>query len=251
MHVKIRKSISLIRCLRMRISSILFCAFLSAYSVQLYSINPHVSGKDPKYLNRYLEPVKNKKEAYYTFTAEQQPDGLYKIVVHDLSGNLKMEGFSRDALGLEKHGNFTFYYSNGNKESEGAFANGIKSGVWQRYANNGDTLAEKVYEDYLKLTVLQEADEMPAFPGGDEALHQWIKENVHPDVVRKYPGEVTVAFTVSHTGAIENIEIIESLAPDADLELLGLVARMPAWAPGKSQGRATNVRMVLPIRLGE
>ena len=246
-----RKSISHIRCLCMRISSIIFCALLSAASILLYGSDPSVSGKDPKYLNRYLEPVKNKKEAYYTFTAEEQPNGLFKIVVSDLSGNLKMEGYSRDALGVEKHGSFKFYYPNGKKESEGMYTNGIKTGVWQRYANNGDTLAEKVYEDYLKLTVLQEADEMPVFPGGDEALRQWIKENVHPDVVRKFPGEVTVSFTVSHQGAIENIEIIESLSPEADLEIMGIVARMPNWTPGKSQGRATNVRMVLPIQLGD
>ncbi len=98
--------------------------------------------------------------------------------------------------------------------------------------------------------VLEVAEVMPKFPGGDEAMSKWIKDNI------RYPAEaknldkakrVIVKFTVTKTGAIKDAEVIRSISPALDREALRLVNSMPKFSPGKMNGKPVNVHVLVPI----
>lgn len=78
------------------------------------------------------------------------------------------------------------------------------------------------------------AASVPVFPGGDDALAAYIKENM------KYPqaaidngieGTVDVSFTVKADGSVGSIKIVRMVDPDLEQEAIRLVKLMPKWTP--------------------
>jgi len=99
--------------------------------------------------------------------------------------------------------------------------------------------------------VYEMVEEMPEFPGGTEALMQYITGAI------KYPvssqekgaqGRVAVTFIVSKEGDVTNAEIIRGVDDALDEEALRIVNAMPRWKPGRDKGENVNVRFTLPIR---
>lgn len=91
---------------------------------------------------------------------------------------------------------------------------------------------------------------MPEFPGGVEALKQYLKENiVCPTTVRKMDitGEVVVEFTVERAGQLSGVNIVKGVCSELDEEALRVVRNMPRWKPGTKNGVSTRVKMTLPI----
>lgn len=81
------------------------------------------------------------------------------------------------------------------------------------------------------------AASVPQFPGGKEALDNYIATNL------KYPerpmnqgieGIVQVEFTVNTDGSIGSIKIVRLVDPDLEAEAIRLVKSMPAWIPADS-----------------
>lgn len=110
----------------------------------------------------------------------------------------------------------------------------IKKHVHQKKHND-----EKVYEV---------VEQMPSFPGGQEALMTYINHNI------KYPeedcgqGRVTVSFIVEKDGSITNATIRRSVDPAFDREALRVISSMPKWIPGKNNGRKVRVRFNVPVQ---
>lgn len=82
-------------------------------------------------------------------------------------------------------------------------------------------------------------DQMPQFPGGDEALLDFIKENL------KYPrasfeagieGRVTIRFVISKEGSVTDVMVIRGLDSLCDKEAVRVVKMMPTWIPGRING---------------
>ncbi|MDR3367103.1 MAG: TonB family protein [Prevotellaceae bacterium] len=105
-------------------------------------------------------------------------------------------------------------------------------------------------EGATKKVVYRTVNEEPKFPNGNNALLQYFRENI------KYPrtafsdgiqGRVVAHFIVTDSGKIENAEIIRSLHPDCDAEVIRIIEAMPAWIPGKEKGKPVNVYFTLPI----
>ncbi|TGE21410.1 energy transducer TonB [Hymenobacter aquaticus] len=97
----------------------------------------------------------------------------------------------------------------------------------------------KVYTGAIEL--------MPTFPGGIKALHAYMQHNLHyPDSVEA-AGKVFITFLVTSTGAIANAKVMHGIDPVLDAEALRVVRQMPAWTPGQSNGKPSNVAYTLPI----
>lgn len=93
-------------------------------------------------------------------------------------------------------------------------------------------------------------EEMPEFPGGDEALRNFIAANV------KYPasaaqksiqGKVYINFVVTKTGSVTNAKVARGVDPSLDQEAIRVVESLPTWKPGKQNGENVNVSYTLPI----
>lgn len=99
-------------------------------------------------------------------------------------------------------------------------------------------------------TVLNYAEQMPAFPGGEVALHRYLATQT------KYPaealrrgvsGQVVVQFVVDEQGRVLEPRVVKSTDVDFNAEALRLVWLMPWWTPGRQQQQAVRVRCTLPI----
>ncbi|MBO7346749.1 MAG: energy transducer TonB [Bacteroidales bacterium] len=90
----------------------------------------------------------------------------------------------------------------------------------------------------------------PKFPGGDEALMQYLSENlVYPPIIqnRRFKGKVLVQFVVETDGSISNVEVVRSLYKDLDEEVVRVIKNMPKWIPAEQDGKAIREYYKLPI----
>ena len=98
--------------------------------------------------------------------------------------------------------------------------------------------------------VFEVAEVMPEFPGGPQALFEFIRDNL------KYPqeaidnqteGRVILQFVVDKRGKVNNIQVKRSIDPALDRAAIDVVRALPAWKPGMQNGKQVNVRYTLPI----
>lgn len=94
-------------------------------------------------------------------------------------------------------------------------------------------------------------EKMPEFPGGQQALLNFLKENVkYPEIAKEngIQGRVICQFVVAKNGAIEDVKVLRS-AGDASLdkEALRVINAMPNWQPGWQDGKPVRTRFNLPI----
>jgi len=93
-------------------------------------------------------------------------------------------------------------------------------------------------------------EEMPEFPGGEQALRQFISNSIdYPKVAQEkgIQGKVYVTFVVTKDGNVANATIARGVDPSLDSEALRVVNSLPKWKPGKQRGQAVNVSYTVPI----
>lgn len=105
--------------------------------------------------------------------------------------------------------------------------------------------SEKLEDDTIVYMVVEQ---MPAFPGGEAAMHRFIMENLkYPAISQEegIQGRIAVRFVVTKTGDIGEIKAIRgSFLSDS---LISVLRRMPRWNPGMQDGRKVNVYYTLPM----
>lgn len=93
-------------------------------------------------------------------------------------------------------------------------------------------------------------DEQPAYPKGMAGFYKKIKKlMVYPRQAKrmKIEGRVYVSFTVTEAGEITNIQVVKGIGAGCDEEAARLIKEAGKWIPGKLDGKAVDVRMILPI----
>jgi protein TonB len=111
-----------------------------------------------------------------------------------------------------------------------------------------EPVAEVIEEEDELFTVV---DQQPEYAGGYDAMIAFIKANMqYPANARKMriEGTVHVSFIVSKTGAISDVKVLRGIMTECDREAVRVVEMMPAWKPGKQNGRPVNVRFILPLK---
>ena len=90
----------------------------------------------------------------------------------------------------------------------------------------------------------------PQFPGGKQALDEYIASNMkYPETAKSngIEGAVDVAFTVKADGTIGAIKIVRMLDPDLEAEAIRLVKNMPKWTPGDNNGTPVDAQTQVQI----
>ncbi|MDF1560302.1 MAG: TonB family protein [Bacteroidales bacterium] len=93
-------------------------------------------------------------------------------------------------------------------------------------------------------------DEMPKYPGGDQALLSYTYENLkHPPeaLAQGIQGRVILRFVVTTEGKVEDISVVRSLHPLLDEEAKRVLAGVADWTPGKQEGKPVDVYYAIPI----
>ena len=126
----------------------------------------------------------------------------------------------------------------GKAEQTGALAPVTEDGLAPVAQDDPD---EKVYD----ITEM-----MPEFPGGNEAMMDYLKKNIkYPESAKKSgkKGRVIVQFTIGSDGGVRDVKVRRGVDPDIDKEAVRVVSSMPKWTPGKQDGKPVAVKYTLPI----
>lgn len=94
------------------------------------------------------------------------------------------------------------------------------------------------------------AEVMPEFPGGKEAMYKYIQQNLHyPKLALEsgVEGKVVISFVVMADGSVQMSNLERGIGYGCDDEALRVVSEMPAWEPGRQNGKKVPVRMILPV----
>lgn len=120
-----------------------------------------------------------------------------------------------------------------------------------RGAEKSDKLAiDTVSPASTQEGVFDVVEQMPQFPGGNEAMMKFVTQNL------KYPteahqkgirGNVIVRFVVREDGTVTDAEVVRHADPLLEAEALRVVSLMPRWKPGRQNGKAVPVRSSLPV----
>ncbi len=92
-----------------------------------------------------------------------------------------------------------------------------------------------------------ELQELPQFPGGEEAMHRWIKRNLELPAGLDENGLVLVQFVVAADGAVEQVAALKGGQRGVGGAVERSLRLMPRWKPGKMNGHEVRCRLVLPI----
>lgn len=94
-------------------------------------------------------------------------------------------------------------------------------------------------------------DNMPQFPGGEEALMKFLKEHIQypPEAAKNnIQGRVILQFVVEKTGKVGTVKVLRSVDESLDREAVRAVKTLPDFTPGSlNDGRKVNVWYTLPV----
>lgn len=93
-------------------------------------------------------------------------------------------------------------------------------------------------------------EEMPEYPGGDQAMYKFIAENiVYPFEAKEnnIQGKVFISFVIDTVGKVTEVKIIRGVDPLLDAEAVRVVSLLPYWKPGKHEGKYVRVQLIIPI----
>jgi protein TonB len=111
-------------------------------------------------------------------------------------------------------------------------------------------VTEEVAEDVDAAEPFVVVEEMPMFPGGEQALLAFIGEHTqYPEVAKEnnIQGKVIVRFCVTSKGGVDKVEILKGVDPELDKEAIRVVKTLPTFKPGKQGGKPVPVWYMVPI----
>ena len=112
------------------------------------------------------------------------------------------------------------------------------------------TKDEKVEMKPDKNGVYHIVEEMPVFPGGEQALMDYVSKNVvYPQEAQEkgISGRVFVCFIVEKDGSVNEVSVMRGIGGGCDDEAVRVIKAMPKWKPGKMKGEAVRVSYMMPI----
>jgi periplasmic protein TonB len=94
------------------------------------------------------------------------------------------------------------------------------------------------------------ADVQPEFPGGMNKLRTFLQNNLtNPkDMEEGEMVSVKVKFVVGYDGKLKSFETIEDGGSEFNREVIRVLKKMPAWTPGKANGRNVSVYYTIPVK---
>ena len=93
-------------------------------------------------------------------------------------------------------------------------------------------------------------EEMPEYPGGEEALRRYVGSNIRYPLSAQKNGiqqRVYVSFVVDTDGGVIDVVPAQPGSPILLQETIRLLESMPRWKPGSQRGKNVKVSYVIPL----
>ncbi|SHK39606.1 TonB family C-terminal domain-containing protein [Hymenobacter psychrotolerans DSM 18569] len=186
-----------------------------------------------------------------------EADGLYVAWYED--GRVSQRGEYSNG---QRVGPWISVHRNGQKRSKGSYAAGQPVGEWRYFYRNGQLSAIELpsrekgpalaffNEDGSAYAGKLHRRQLPAFPGGEEAMLSYVaRTTTYPRSTRRkgITGKVLVSYTVDENGQVGQVQVVQGLSPEADLEARRVVASLPAFEPGREYNVPTAMTFTVPI----
>ena len=110
--------------------------------------------------------------------------------------------------------------------------------------NNKNTPAKNTENVYEVI------EQMPQFPGGEQALLKYLSTNIRYPIIAQengVQGKVIVRFVVNKSGEVENAVVFKAVDESLDAEALRVIKKLPDWIPAEQNGEKVSVYYTLPI----
>lgn len=94
------------------------------------------------------------------------------------------------------------------------------------------------------------SDVMPAFPGGNKAMRNYLAKNVkYPkaDLEKNLQGRAVVQFVVEPDGSLTDVKAVRSSSAAMGEEAVRVLKNSPKWKPGKVNGKPVRAQYNVPV----
>lgn len=112
--------------------------------------------------------------------------------------------------------------------------------------------AEEKRDNYEDENIHDVVEILPEFPGGSQAMNNWLARNIrYPEISKNNgsQGTAVVRFIVNRNGSIQDIRITRSSGDRyLDNEATRLISSMPQWTPGRKGGKNVRTWFTIPVR---
>lgn len=239
---------------------------------------------DTIFYDRYWQ-VTTIKDSMHFYRIATKMENSYKVEDYYVSNKIQMVGYFTSLEENIKHGEFKYFFQNGNVSSEGKFENNKEEGIWKFYYEEGkiwyqasysnglrqgelksyyrsgelkrkakfknDTLLnDKCFDSKINNADYEPILEEPRFIGGESALMKFLSDHtIYPKKAQreKIQGKVIVSFLITKTGKIDSMVVLSKPQPLLDEEALYVLSKMPLWIPGKYDCEKKGIYFTLPF----
>ena len=108
-----------------------------------------------------------------------------------------------------------------------------------------DSLAQVRAAFLASDTVYTDVEVKPEFPGGEEAMYEYINKNLqYPEdaFVNNIQGSVDCHLVVRKDGTITDVEAVSGAWQSLKDEAVRIIKTMPNWKPGQREGQEVSYR---------
>jgi periplasmic protein TonB len=94
------------------------------------------------------------------------------------------------------------------------------------------------------------AEVMPTYPGGMEALRNFLQKNLQnpEDIEEGQTVAVKIKFVVGYDGTLKSFETVEDGGSAFNNEVIRVLKKMKPWNPGKTRGENVSVYYTIPVK---
>jgi hypothetical protein len=104
--------------------------------------------------------------------------------------------------------------------------------------------------DPNKIYAVDEIEKRPEFPGNEEALKAYIKQNFKTPTAndgKKVTGTIFASFVIEKDGSVSDIGILHDFGHGSGDEAVRVIEQMPKWIAGKNDASAVRCMYAMPI----
>ena len=177
------------------------------------------------------------------------------------NGTLKDSGQYVDG---KKSGQWRSWYADGTLESSGLFNTNLREGDWNWYYENGKISTKETYaKNKISKLECYDADgkysgdrcgiaKMPIPQGNFTSIDAFLQDNISwskdmTNLLTSGTWIVKLKFTISKTGSLTDVSVVDSPNEVFTKEALRLIALVPEWIPAVSHNRIVEHSMEFQI----
>ncbi|MEG0848618.1 MAG: energy transducer TonB [Flavobacterium sp.] len=108
---------------------------------------------------------------------------------------------------------------------------------------------EAINKDGNKIYNLLDIEIKPEFPGRQQALDNFIKENYKNPKDKTLKGNVYVTFIIEKDGSLSDIKVLRDIGSGTGAEAIRILKTSPNWIPGKQNNNVVRTLYSLPISI--